>query len=108
MDAVAGARLTALPFDVDGRTGCAIVFESAGEPPWIVVGWVPASQGDDAAAWVAFLNGEIAKRHAGEPAGPNTTFDPHDGSAAQEHEYQREMARSERGAGPRPYKPVKS
>ena len=105
---VQGAKFTTFAFDVDGKQGIGLLFESAGQPPWTMVGWVPTDQVDDAKAWAAFLNGEIAKRHAGEPAGPNTTFDPHDGSAAQEHEYQRELLRHERGAGMKPYKPGQS
>lgn len=96
-----GATLSTFDFDVDGMRGVGLLFESAGEPPWTMIGWVPPSQADDAAEWAAFLNGEIAKRLANEPAGTNTTFDPHDGAAAQEFEYQREM---QRGAGIKPYK----
>jgi hypothetical protein len=92
---VTGAAFRTIPFDIDGKRGVAVFFESAGEPPWIFTGWVEPGRASEAARWVEFLNGEIAKRLADQPAGENTTYDPHDGSTAADIEDEREARRSE-------------
>ena len=90
-----GATFRTYPFDIDGQRGVGVLFESAGEPPWYMTGWVPPERAKEAEAWVAFLNSEIANRLADRPAGENTTYDPHDGSTAADIEDERAQRRLE-------------
>lgn len=64
----ADARFYTQRFDLEGRSGCAVVFRPQDPPATNVgdyfVGWVEASREADAERWVAFLNGEIAARTA--------------------------------------------
>jgi hypothetical protein len=83
---VAGAKLRTIPFDIDGATGVGLLFESADQPPWIFIGWVPHARAKEIENWRTFLTEEIAKRLADQPAGENWTHDPHDGSTAQDIE----------------------
>lgn len=60
-----GAKFVKQWFDLDGHRGCAVLFVSMGTPPLYFTGWVPPEREGDADKWIAFLNDEIAKRHAG-------------------------------------------
>ena len=57
-------------FDLDGRRGIAAIFRAVEPPPSpkyradIFVGWVPPEREAELNEWLAFLNGEIAKRLA--------------------------------------------
>lgn len=82
-----GARLVTQPFDVDGKNGIAVVFESNGEPPWQMIGWVPTERVSQANDWVTFLNSEIDRRLKSEPAGANWTH-REDGKDAMDYEDQ--------------------
>lgn len=92
---VAGAAFRTFTFDIDGKRGIGVLFESANEPPWYMAGWVQPERAKEAEAWVAFLNSEIANRLADRPAGENTTYDPHDGSTAADIEDERAQRRIE-------------
>jgi hypothetical protein len=101
---VAGASFRTFPFDLDGRRGVAVFFESADEPPWIFAGWVPPERAREAEKWVEFLNSEIANRLADRPAGENRTYDPHDGSTAQDIEDEIAERKFQNSLGIKPYK----
>jgi hypothetical protein len=92
---VAGAAFRTFPFDVDGKRGVAVFFESASEPPWYLAGWVEPERAGEAARWVAFLNDEIANRLADVPASENAGVDPHDGSTAADIEDERAARQNE-------------
>ena len=97
---VAGAKFRTYPFDIDGKRGVGVLFESAGDPPSYMTGWVESQRADEAARWVEFLNSEIANRLADRPAGKNTTYDPHDGSKAADIEDERAMRQIQNMGGP--------
>jgi len=101
---VAKATFRTFPFDVDGKRGVALFFESGDEPPWIFAGWVPPNRAKEAESWAAFLNGEIANRLAVRPAGPSTTYDPHDGSTAQDIEDEIAEKKFQQSLGVKPFK----
>ena len=101
---VTGARLRTFLFDTDGQARIGVLFESAGEPPWQMLGWVPAARGDEANQWVCFLNDEIEKRLANDPAGANTTYDPHDGSKAADIEDEIAERKFKASVGVKPFR----
>ncbi|MDB4961751.1 MAG: hypothetical protein JWP01_1750 [Myxococcales bacterium] len=103
---VAGAAFRTFPFDIDGKRGVAVFFESAGEPPWIFAGWVEPERATEAAAWADFLNSEIANRLADLPAGKNPTYDPHDGKLSQDIEDEIAERKFANSLGRKPYRPT--
>jgi len=103
---VPGAVVRTLPFDLDGKRGVGLLFEShIVEPRWIFIGWVPSNRASDAEDWVKFLNSEIANRLADKPAGKNWTYDPHDGSKAADIEDEIAERKFQMSLGVKPYKP---
>jgi len=102
---VPGATLRTFPFDIDGKSGIGMLFESAiNQPPWIFVGWVPQAREKDIENWRTFLSDEMAKRLADQPAGQNWTYEPHDGKAAQDYEDELARERFQKSLGVKPYK----
>jgi hypothetical protein len=49
-------------FDIDGRCGWAVIFDTRPIEPTYFAGWVPAEREVEVDKWIAFLNGEIRKR----------------------------------------------
>lgn len=78
------AHFTKLPFDVDGTRGIALIFWSQSDPAWYFTGWLEPHLEYEADAWIEYLNAEIARRHAGEPAQPVPNV--RDGKAALDDE----------------------
>jgi hypothetical protein len=101
---VAGATLRTFPFQVDDLRGVGMLFESADQPPWIFVGWVPHARASEAERWRTFLNEEIQNRLTNRPAAENWTFDPHDGKAAQDYEDELAREKFQHSLGVKPFK----
>jgi hypothetical protein len=99
----AEAQFRKQAFTLDGVDRIAIIFHAfdRGDPAEYFAGWVPRDRERDAERWIAFLNGEIAKR-LGNDAAAGASDDAHERAA-----YDAELDHFERTRAIAPSKFVK-